>query len=68
MSLPTLRFGSSGDTVRILQRLLLSNNYFIGVDGSFGAVTETAVKAFQEQRGLVADGIVGPITWRELTT
>ena len=68
MNLPTLRFGNSGASVRVLQRLLLSNNYFISVDGSFGAVTETAVKAFQEQRGLVADGIVGPITWRELTS
>lgn len=67
MNLPTIRFGNSGGSVRVLQRLLLSNNYFISVDGSFGAVTETAVKAFQEQRGLVADGIVGPITWRELT-
>lgn len=67
MNLPTLRFGSSGNAVRALQRLLRSNNYFIGVDGSFGAVTETAVKAFQEQRGLITDGIVGPRTWRELT-
>ncbi len=67
MSLPTLRFGSSGSAVRVLQRLLLSNNYFISVDGSFGAVTETAVKAFQEQRGLTPDGIVGSITWLELT-
>ncbi len=67
MSLPTLRFGSSGSAVRVLQRLLLSNNYFISVDGSFGAVTETAVKAFQEQRGLIPDGIVGSITWLELT-
>ena len=67
MNLPTLRFGSSGDAVRALQRLLRSQNYFLRVDGSFGAVTETAVKAFQEQRGLVTDGIVGPKTWRELT-
>lgn len=67
MSLPTLRFGSSGNAVRALQRLLRANNYFISIDGSFGAVTETAVRAFQEQRGLIADGIVGPRTWRELT-
>ncbi|MEO0967900.1 MAG: peptidoglycan-binding domain-containing protein [Cyanobacteria bacterium J06639_18] len=67
MNLPTVRFGSSGSSVRVLQRLLSSNGYFISVDGSFGALTETAVKAFQEQRGLVTDGIVGPITWGELT-
>ena len=67
MNLPTVRFGSSGSSVRVLQSLLSSNGYFISVDGSFGPLTETAVKAFQEQRGLVPDGIVGPITWGELT-
>ncbi len=65
-SLPTLEFGNSGISVRVLQRLLLSNGYGIGVDGFFGAVTETAVKAFQNQRNLVADGIVGQKTWAEL--
>ncbi|MDJ0736826.1 MAG: peptidoglycan-binding domain-containing protein [Nostocaceae cyanobacterium] len=67
-TLPTLRFGESGLSVRVLQRLLLSNGYAIGgVDGVFGAMTETAVKAFQSQRNVVEDGIVGEITWRELT-
>jgi peptidoglycan hydrolase-like protein with peptidoglycan-binding domain len=65
--LPTLRFGDSGEAVRILQRLLVSNGLPINVDGLFGAVTETAVKAFQSRRGLVADGVVGSRTWRELT-
>ncbi|KZL48005.1 MULTISPECIES: peptidoglycan-binding domain-containing protein [Cyanophyceae] len=66
-SLPTLRFGSSGTSVRVLQRLLVSNGYAIRVDGAFGPLTETAVKAFQNQRSLGVDGIVGPVTWQQLT-
>ncbi|MBF1991786.1 MAG: peptidoglycan-binding protein [Fischerella thermalis M58_A2018_009] len=66
-ALPILGFGHTGDTVRVLQRLLRSNGYRIQVDGIFGALTESAVKAFQNRRNLVADGIVGQRTWRELT-
>ncbi|BAY83213.1 peptidoglycan binding domain-containing protein [Calothrix parasitica NIES-267] len=66
--LPTLRFGDRGNSVRILQRLLIAKRYPITVDGDFGVLTETAVKAFQSRRGLVADGIVGPRTWRALSS
>ncbi|WP_138498633.1 peptidoglycan-binding domain-containing protein [Nostoc sp. PA-18-2419] len=65
--LPTLYFGSSGVAVRALQRLLVSNGYTVRIDGIFGALTETAVKAFQNQRNLAVDGIVGQRTWRALT-
>ena len=65
--LPTLSFGNSGLSVKVLQRILLSNGYTVPVDGVFGALTETAVKAFQSNRDLAEDGIVGRNTWRELT-
>ncbi len=65
--MPTLYFGSSGLAVRVLQRLLVSNGYTVRVDGIYGALTETAVKAFQNQRNLATDGIVGQRTWRALT-
>lgn len=65
--LPTLHFGHKGIPVKILQRLLIYNGYAITVDGIFGALTETAVKAFQNQRELGADGIVGNNTWRALS-
>jgi Putative peptidoglycan binding domain len=66
-NLPTLGFGSSGVSVKVLQRVLLSNGYAVRVDGVFGALTESAVKAFQNRRNLDVDGVVGFRTWRELT-
>lgn len=62
-----LRRGSKSSSVLFLQRLLLSYLYPINnLDGIFGGETERAVKAFQSENGLVADGIVGVNTWRKL--
>lgn len=36
------------------------------VDGIFGDDTKDAVKAFQAERGLAVDGVVGQKTWNEL--
>lgn len=36
------------------------------IDGKFGSGTETAVKRFQSNKGLLADGIVGDNTWTML--
>ena len=63
---PTLRRGSSGEWVTYLQAKLIQLGYDVGstgADGKFGAKTETAVKAFQKDRGLTADGVVGQKTW-----
>lgn len=58
---PDLSSGSTGEQVRLVQRLLR-----ITVDGAFGPQTTAAVTAFQRSRGLDADGIVGPRTWTAL--
>lgn len=56
-----LRCGSRGDDVKELQKLLKIN-----ADGIFGRQTEKAVKSFQLENGLVADGIVGQKTIAKL--
>jgi peptidoglycan hydrolase-like protein with peptidoglycan-binding domain len=64
MAEPLLEKGAAGETVRQLQSALKDLGYDPGViDGRFGSETESAVRAFQGDRGLTADGIVGEITW-----
>lgn len=57
-----LRKGDSGPAVKALQQALVKHGFSLKADGKFGAKTEKAVKEFQEQNGLVPDGIVGPAT------
>ena len=67
MAEPTLHSGSTGEAVRELQIALRETGNGPGaIDGMFGSQTEAAVKAFQAQRGITVDGIVGPITWRNI--
>lgn len=62
--LPTLlREGDSSVSVESIQRSLDLIGFTIGaIDGDFGPVTDTAVRVFQADSGLVVDGIVGPQT------
>jgi peptidoglycan hydrolase-like protein with peptidoglycan-binding domain len=67
MAEPTLREGSSGEAVKELQIALQETGNDPGaIDGVFGAQTLAAVKAFQAERGIDVDGVVGPITWRNI--
>ena len=58
----TLQRGAKGDEVKWLQFALNRQGAGIAVDGSFGADTLAAVKAYQGKRGLDVDGSVGPLT------
>lgn len=54
----TLKIGSRGEEVKMLQRKLNLID-----DGIFGKITDEAVRDFQKKYGLTVDGIVGPQTW-----
>ena len=62
-SLPMLKAGAAGAAVTALQERLGALGFVTPVTGVFDAVTAAAVAAFQTTAGLVADGIVGPLTW-----
>lgn len=51
-----------GADVVELQKTLNTLGYQVTADGYFGAVTENAVRAFQQESGIPADGIVGSET------
>jgi peptidoglycan hydrolase-like protein with peptidoglycan-binding domain len=54
--------GMKGETIKSIQIKLGG----LTVDGDFGRLTEAKVKEFQRSNGLVADGIVGKLTWKAL--
>ena len=69
VSYPTIKVGSKGSDVKKAQQLLIAKGYSCGAagaDGDFGAGTYNAVKKFQADNDLEADGIVGANTWAAL--
>ncbi len=63
----TIRRGQVGAEVSDVQRRLGDIGLAWNADpGVFDRATEDAVRTFQQQRGLRADGVVGPETWHEL--
>lgn len=68
-AMPTLKKGSKGEFVQLLQTKLTMLGYDLGrygIDGDFGKDTEAAVRKFQSNAGLTPDGVVGPFTWGAL--
>jgi hypothetical protein len=69
VKLSVLRKGAKGDQVKALQRMLYAMGYDLGkalIDGDFGSKTDAAVRAYQKNKGLGVDGVVGPATWKKL--
>jgi putative chitinase len=59
----TLRVGTTGADVSALQKKLVELGFDCGAEsGTFGPGTQAAVTAFQRSKGLLPDGVVGPIT------
>jgi peptidoglycan hydrolase-like protein with peptidoglycan-binding domain len=65
---PPLSIGSTGPDVRRLQVLLVMMKEldYSEIDSNFGSKTQNAVKSFQQESNLTADGVVGPVTWNAL--
>ena len=65
-----LTSGSFGDDVRFLQERLNESPPTalapLLIDGDFGPVTLARVEEYQTNTSLPVDGLVGPVTWREL--
>lgn len=65
----TIQEGDRGEDVRDVQHRLVSLGWSIDpseMEGRFGRATAAAVRGFQQRRGLLVDGRVGPETWSEL--
>ena len=63
---PLVRQGDQQHPVQTLQHLLRARGHPVAVDGIFGPNTDSAVRAFQQQKNLSVDGVVGPNTWSAL--
>lgn len=71
-SVGNVQSGSKGNDVKLLQRLLKSNGFrgadgkLLTIDGDCGTNTVYAIKSYQKKKGLSADGIAGPATWKSI--
>ncbi|CAM2907674.1 N-acetylmuramoyl-L-alanine amidase [Skermania piniformis] len=71
-----LRFGDHGSAVAEVRGTLAGlgflydeqtgDTHWIDTDARFDLNLDSAVRAFQQQRGLLVDGVVGPATYRAL--
>ena len=58
--MPTLKLGATGPEVKKLQKILKALGFNPGrIDGAYGPATKAAVREFQRNSGLSADGIAG---------
>jgi hypothetical protein len=63
---PVLKLGDKGESVKILQNLLVKWGCPTSTDGDFGPKTENALKAYQKKVGLQETGIVNAKTWLKI--
>ncbi|MDH6116089.1 hypothetical protein ABH930_002048 [Kitasatospora sp. GAS204A] len=51
------------ENVRVWQQRMSDRGWSIGVDGVYGEQSAAVCRQFQQEKGLTADGVVGPATW-----
>lgn len=62
-----IKKGMKGNITKTIQGMLICKGYNTnGFDSIFGSGTENAVKQFQKNNGLSADGIVGRLTFDKM--
>jgi hypothetical protein len=54
---------STHSDVGVWQAQMSARGWSIGVDSIFGPQSEDVARSFQSEKGLAADGLVGPDTW-----
>lgn len=52
-----------GTDIAVWQRQMRQRGWSIVVDSAYARADADIARAFQSEKGLVADGVVGPITW-----
>ena len=65
---PSLALGARGQDVQRAQTIfvMIKTLGVDQIDGTFGPVTQAAVKDFQHGEGLAADGVIGNATWAKM--
>lgn len=69
IKLPVLTKGAKGQSVQAMQSLLVVAGFPCGdkgIDGSFGADTQTALQGFQKKSGIKETGICDQAAWKLL--
>lgn len=64
----TIKLGSVGGAVTAFQQRFADRTWTITVDGVDGKTTTGILEQYQEEKGLVKDGVGGPKTWASLWT
>ncbi len=62
----TFHPGDQGEEISRIQQHLEKLGYQVSADGVYGPNTENAIRAFQKDRGLDIDGVMGPATYQAL--
>jgi peptidoglycan hydrolase-like protein with peptidoglycan-binding domain len=60
------KYGNNAYPVKAIQTYLTRSGIPTTVDGAYGPGTTANVKTFQAKYGLLADGLVGPVTWSKM--